>query len=134
MADAGSATIARVDTAELEVTGTSDVAALAEDQSKAAIAVTDDGTLYLSAGTTLLEMDLATLRVTTVWDVQGSITGLALSASGAQLRVANGGAITLIDRANRRETGVLQPPGRGNVTLLGPPRGTVTEFPLECAC
>lgn len=134
VADAGSATIARVDTAELEVTGTSGVAALAEDQSKAAIALTDDGTLYLSAGTTLLEMDLATLQVTTVWDVQGSITGLALSASGAQLRVANGGAITLIDRASRRETGVLQPPGRGNVTLLGRPRGTVTEFPLECAC
>lgn len=134
VADAGSATIARVDTAELAVTGTSRVDALLGDQSKAAVALTDDDTLYLSAGTALLEMDLASLQVTAEWDVQGSITGLALSAAGDQLRVANGGAITLIDRASRRETGVLEAPGRGNVTLLGPPRGTVTEFPLECAC
>ena len=134
VADAGSATIARVDTAELAVTGTTRIDALAEDQSKAVVSLTDDGTLYLSAGATLLEVDLSTLNAGFSWEVQGTVTGLATSASGDELRVANGGVITLIDRATRQETGVLQVPGRGSVALLGPPRGTVTEFPLECAC
>ena len=28
----------------------------------------------------------------------------------------------------------LDAPGRGSVTLLEPPRGTVIELPLDCAC
>ncbi len=134
VADAGSATVARIDTAELEVTRTASIEDLRANSQKASVALTDDGTLYLTAGATIFEMDLATLQVSAAWTVDSAITGLGLSASGRELRVANRGVITLVDRATRRETGVLQAPGRGNVSLLGPPRGTVTEFPLECAC
>jgi len=134
VADAGSATIARVDTEELAVESTSRVDALSQDQSKAAVSVADDRTLYLSAGGQLLEVDLATLAVRFAWDVQGTVTGLGVSASGEELRVAHHGRITLIDRATHQEIGVLEVPGRDNVSLLGPPRGSVTEFPLECAC
>jgi hypothetical protein len=134
VADAGSATVARIDTAELEVTRTASIEDLRANSQKASVALTDDGTLYLTAGATIFEMDLATLQVSAAWTVDGAITGLGLSASGRELRVANRGVITLVDRATRRETGVLQAPGRDSVSLLGPPRGTVTEFPLECAC
>lgn len=134
VADAGSATVARIDTAELEVTRTSTIEDLRGNSQKASVALTDDGTLYLTSGATILEMDLATLQVSAAWAVDGPITGLGLSASGRELRVANRGVITLVDRGSRRETGVLDAPGRGNVSLLGPPRGTVTEFSLECAC
>jgi hypothetical protein len=134
VADAGSGTIASVDTADMTVTRTSKIDAWPANQPRAVVSIADDGSLYLSGGSTLLEIDLATLAVGFVWEVPSSVTGLGVSASGEQLRVANGGAITLIDRASRREVGVLDGPGRGSVGLLGPPRGSVTEFPLDCAC
>jgi DNA-binding beta-propeller fold protein YncE len=134
VADAGSATVARIDTEELTVTGTSRIDALSQDQSKAVVSLADDSTLYLSAAGQLLEIDLGTLSVGFAWEVQGTVTGLGVSATGDQLRVAHDGVITLIDRSTRREVGVLDVPGDGSVTLLGPPRGSVTEFPLDCAC
>ena len=104
------------------------------DPSQAVVTVTDDGVLYVSAGSALFEIDLATLQQRYVWQVTDDVTGIGLSAPGDELRVAHRGGITLIDRASRAETGVLSVPGRGSVALLGPPRGSVTEFPLECAC
>ncbi len=133
VADAGAATIARVDTAELEVTATASFPDL-RGQTRATVTATDDGVLYLSGGTSLFEVDLATFQPTAAWNLQGVISGLSLSATKDEVRVANGRVITLIDRASRLETGVLEAPGRGSVHLLGPPRGTATEFPLECAC
>jgi DNA-binding beta-propeller fold protein YncE len=134
VADAGTDKVAQIDTAELEVTRTVSVPDIGTDSSRAVVTVTDDGVLYLSAGASLHEIDLATLGVTFVWDVEATVTGIGLSASGDELRVAHRNGISLIDRASRAETGVIAVPGRGSVALLGPPRGSVTEFPLECAC
>jgi DNA-binding beta-propeller fold protein YncE len=134
VADAGTEKLAEIDTDELEVARTFDMAGLGTDQSRAVVTVADDGVLYMAAGPSLFELDLATLSETYAWNVEAVVTGIGLSASGDELRVAHRGGITLIDRASRAETGVLSVPGRGSVALLGPPRGSVTEFPLECAC
>jgi DNA-binding beta-propeller fold protein YncE len=134
VADAGTGKVAQVDTEALEVTRTVSVDGLATEPSKAVVTVTDDGVLYLSAGSALFEIDMTTLALRFAWDVTEDVTGLAVSASGEELRVAHRAGITLIDRASRAETAVMDVPGRGSVALLGPPRGSVTEFPLECAC
>jgi hypothetical protein len=62
------------------------------------------------------------------------VTALSVSESGTNLRIAGGGAVTLLDRATRTEVGVLRAPSGEDVELLGPPRGSVTQIPLECAC
>ena len=134
VADPSTATLARVDTADLTVTDTIQVERLRDANAKAAVAMADDGTVYLGSGPMLLELTRPALQAVRVWSQAAPISGLSVSASGEQLRVGGGGTITILDRSTGGETAVLHAPGRGTVTLLGPPRGSVTEFPLECAC
>lgn len=134
VADPSTSTLARVDTTELTGDRTHRVERLQDNGTKATVAIADDGTAYLGSGPLLLELDLATMQPTRAWSQAEPISALSLSAAGDELRVGGGGVITLIDRATHEEKAVLQAPGRGTVTLLGPPRGSVTEFPLECAC
>jgi len=42
--------------------------------------------------------------------------------------------VALVDLATGREVGTLRAPGGGGVDLLGPPGGSTSQFPLECAC
>jgi len=98
------------------------------------VALAGDGTLYLGSGHELLELGRPGLGVTRAWSQVESIEAVSISASGDQLRVGGGGRITLLDRATGTEVGVLRPPGGEVVALLGPPQGSVTQFPLECAC
>ena len=136
VADPSTSKVARIDTESLVVRDTVTVDKLRDNAAKAAIAVADGGAVFVATGPSLFELDPETLQASFAWGLStpGPITGLSLSATGSQLRVAGDGAITLVDRATRQETGVLYAPGRGTVTLLGSPRGSVTEFPLECAC
>ncbi|MEO6318342.1 MAG: hypothetical protein ABIP36_06115, partial [Acidimicrobiales bacterium] len=134
VADPSTSTLARVDTTELTGDRTHRVERLRDNGTKAAVAIADDGTAYLGTGPLLLELDLATMQPTRAWSQAEPISALSLSAAGDELRVGGGGVITLIDRATHEEKAVLRAPGRGTVALLGPPRGSVTEFPLECAC
>lgn len=132
--DPSTATLARVDTADLEVTETVQVERLRDADTKAAVALAEDGAVYIGSGPMLLELTRPALQAVRVWSQSAPISGLSVSASGDQVRVGGGGTITLLDRSTGQETAVLRAPGRGTVTLLGPPRGSVTEFPLECAC
>lgn len=134
VADPSTATLARVDTKALTVVETSRVEKLRDFQRPAAVAMTGDGTVYLGSGPLLLELTRPALQAVRVWSQDTNISGVSVSASGHELRVSGGGAITLIDRSTGKETAVLRAPGGETVTLLGPPRGSVTEFPLECAC
>lgn len=132
--DPSTSTLARVDTSELTVIESLHVEKLRDADAQAAVAIAEDGPVYVGSGSMLLELSRPGLQATRAWSQAAPISGLSVSASGDQLRVGGGGAITLIDRSTGQETSVLRAPGRGTVTLLGPPRGSVTEFPLECAC
>jgi DNA-binding beta-propeller fold protein YncE len=137
VADPAADTVVRIDTEALVVRETTPVGQLTDHGTKATVAVTEGGTVYVGSGPALFELDAATLQPIHAWNLAppaSPISGLSVSATGDQLRVAGDGVITLVDRATRTETGVLHVPGRGTVTLLGPPRGSVTEYPLECAC
>ena len=134
VADPGTSTIARVDAVGLEVIDVVPVEKLRDRDTKAAVAVAPDGTVYAATGSVVLELAAETLEPVHAWSRHTLVTALAVSGSGGELRVGGNGEVALVDRATRQETGVLRAPGRGTVTLLGPPRGSVTEFPLECAC
>jgi len=134
VADPSTATLARVDTDDLTVIEAIQVEKLRDLDAKVAVAIAGDGTVYLGSGPMLLELTRPRLQASRAWSQEATISGLSISASGDELRVGGGGAITLLDRSTGSERAVLQAPGRGTVTLLGPPRGSVTEFPLECAC
>jgi hypothetical protein len=134
VADPSTSTLARVDTEELTVVESLHVEQLRDNDAKAAVAIAEDGAVYVGSGPMLLELGRPALQATRVWAQDAPISGLSVSASDDELRVGAGGAITIIDRSSGLEAAVLRAPGRGTVTLLGPPRGSVTEFPLECAC
>lgn len=134
VADPSTSTIARIDVDSLEVAEAVTVEELRPAESPAVVAVAPDDTVYVGAGSTVLELTHPALQATRVWSHTSWVTGLSLSADGDELRVGGDGAIALIDRETGMETAVLRTPGRGTLKLLGPPQGSVTQFPLECAC
>jgi hypothetical protein len=138
VADPSTSTVVTVDTAELTVTGSFTVPQLTTDGSpspaQARVAIAGDGTVYIGSAQEVLELGRPELTVTRVWWQDAPIEALSISGSGEQLRIGAGGRITLLDRPSGLEVGVLRPPGPGVVALLGPPQGSVTQFPLECAC
>lgn len=124
--------IAEMDAETLEVTDVHKVPELRDTGDRAVLAVADDGAVYASTGQVLLELDPDTLQVVRASSVDAVVTGLSTTSS--TLRVAKGGQVVLLDRATLGEIGVIGRRGRGTVDLLGPPGGSVVEFPLECAC
>jgi hypothetical protein len=134
VADPSTSTLARVDTSDLTVIEAVTVDRMRDFDTQAAVAIAPDGSVYIGTGSMLLELTRPELQVVRAWGQQSVVSGVSVSASGDQLRVGGGGAITLLDRSTGTETAVLRAPGGATVTLLGPPRGSVTEFPLECAC
>ena len=131
VADPSIGQIAEIDTGTNTVSGVHTVPDLIGWEERAAVAVADDGRTYVGVGSTLLELD-STHVTSHAWSQDGVITHL--SVAGNELRVGGAGAVTLLDRTTRQETGVIAAPDGGTLELLGPPRGSVTEFPLECAC
>lgn len=134
VADPSTSTITRIDVDSLEVTETVTVEKLRPADSPAVVTVAPDGTVYVGAGRSVLELTPPALEATRVWSHSSPVSGLSLSADGDELRVGGGGTIALIDRETGLETAELRAPGRGTLKLLGPPQGSVTQFPLECAC
>jgi DNA-binding beta-propeller fold protein YncE len=132
--DASTSTVALVDAVDLAVREVEQVDQLRDSGSPAVLAVASDGTVYAASGTMLLELESGSLTPVASWSHGGTITAVAMSASGDEVRVGTSDRITVVDRASRQEVSVIEPPGDGAVHLLGPPRGSVTEFPLECAC
>lgn len=124
--------IAEMDADSLEVTAVHPVEQLRDTGERAVLAVADDGAVYASTGHVLLELDPETLQVVWASSVDAAVTGL--STTGSTLRIAKAGQVVLVDRASHDEIGVIGSRGRGTVDLLGPPGGSVVEFPLECAC
>lgn len=133
VADPSTSTIARIDVDDLEVTETVTVEELRPAESPAVVTVAPDA-VYVGAGSTVLELSRPALQATRAWSHTAWVTGLSLSADEDELRVGGGDSIALIDRETGTETGVLRSRGRGTLKLLGPPQGSVTQFPLECAC
>jgi hypothetical protein len=80
----------------------------------------------------LIELAPWTLEAVFAGSQPTPVTGLA--TAGGQLRIGSEREVVLVDRETRYETGVIASPRHGRLELLGPPRGSVTEFPLECAC
>jgi YVTN family beta-propeller protein len=134
VADPTTSTVVRIDTAALAVDQVVPVPQLRPTGAQAVVAVAPDGPVFTAVGSTVLQLDASTLAATAVWGNQRDVTGLAVSADGTQLRVAGGGQVALVDLATGQEVGTLRAPGGGNVDLLGPPAGSTSQFPLECAC
>jgi len=132
VADPSSSQIAELDTATNTIRAVHHVEKLHAGQSPAVVAVGDDNRTYVAVDGRILELAPRTFQATHAWSQSRRVSHL--SVDGGQLRIGGGGEITLIDRATRQETGVISSPDRGTLELLGPPRGSVTEFPLECAC
>lgn len=124
--------IAELDADSLEVTAVHHVEQLRDTGERAVLAVADDGVVYAGTGHVLLELDPETLQVVRASSVDAVVTGLSTTSS--TLRIAKGGQVVLVDRASHDEIGVIGGRRRGTVDLLGPPGGSVVEFPLECAC
>ena len=134
VADPAVSQMARIDVDAFEVAEVFPVEQLRPTGARAAVAVADDGTVYAAAGNVVVELAPGSLEPVHAWASRGRAAVSGLQVAGDELRVAGNGRVTLVDRATRRETGVIDLPGRGTVELLGPPRGSVVEFPLECAC
>ncbi len=134
VADPSTSTIARIDVDSLEVAETVTVEKLRPADAPAVVAVAPDDTVYVGAGHVVLELSRPTLQAARVWSHNALISGVSLSSDGDELRVGGGGTIALIDRETGKETAELRTPGRGTLKLLGPPQGSVSQFPLECAC
>ncbi|MEO1060420.1 MAG: hypothetical protein AAFZ07_03300 [Actinomycetota bacterium] len=133
--DPSTQTVARIDAESMEVTDVRSVPALrATERERAQIAVTDDGTTYVSNGWSILELVGEEMTPTAAWAHERRVSGLSTSPDGSQLRFGRDGSVVLFDRASGREVGQLRAPGGGDLSLLGPPSGAVTEIPLECAC
>lgn len=126
--------IAEVDTQTLGVTAVHDVDKLRDTGNRASLAVAPDGAVYVSTGFSVVELDPRTFEGVQAWGRTDGEPVTGLSATASMLRIANGGSITLLDRRTGTETGVIRGSGRGTVDLLGPPSGSVVDFPLECAC
>lgn len=132
VADPAASRIARIDVEALAVVEVHQVERLRATGQRAAVAVADDGTVYASSGRIVVELAPGSLEAVHAWSNERVVSGLMVS--DGELRVAGGGRVQLLDRASRQETGVIELPGRGTVDLLGPPRGSAVELPLECAC
>ena len=103
--DPSTSTMARVDTSELTVVESLHIDKLRDADAKAAVAVTKDGAVYVGSGPMLLELTRPALQATRVWSQDSDISGLSVSASGGELRVGGGGAITLIERTTGQRDG-----------------------------
>lgn len=132
IADPAIGRIAEMDTDTLEVTDVHRVEQLRDSGQRAVLAVAGDGAVYASTGSIVLELDPETLQAVRASTVDAVVTGM--STTDSVLRIAKGGQVVLVDRDSFDEIGVVGGPGRGTVDLLGPPGGSVVEFPLECAC
>jgi DNA-binding beta-propeller fold protein YncE len=70
-----------------------------------------DGALFIGAGTQVVVLDQATLRVTKRYSAGGDVTGLALSADERSLYVALDDKVVVIDAATGTEIRTLGVPG-----------------------
>ena len=143
VADPSTSRVAVVDAIDLEVEEVVRVTKLRDNHARAKVAVAEDGTVYVGNGSMVIELAADTLRATYAWSAltpvpdgiaAADVTALSISGDQTELRVGTPEQITIVDRGTRKEVAVLQPPGDGTVNMLGPPQGSVTEFPLQCAC
>ncbi|MGI9016307.1 MAG: YncE family protein [Euzebya sp.] len=132
VADSSTSTVTRVDTQTLTAQPPQHLEQLRPSTTTAAITVAPDDAVYVSSAGTVVQVDPQTLEPVTAWGLGDSVDGLAVFDN--QLRVAVDGEVVLIDRQTYAETGVLRPPGGGQLQLLGPPAGSASRFPVECAC
>lgn len=123
--------LAEIDTAEMTVTSLHDAPRLVPGE-PARLAVAGDDTVFTASGSVVMELDRDTFQPMYAWSQDRPVT--AVSVTDDELRIADGRSVVRIDRSSRLETGVIGQTKDGTVELLGPPQGSVTEFPLECAC
>ena len=133
VADPSTSRVAVVDAIDLEVEEVVRVDRLRDYDARAKVAVTENGTVYVGNGWSVLELQPESLQVVHAYS-SDQVTALSISGDGAELRIGSPKQIAIVDRATRKEVAVLRPPGDGTVSMLGPPQGSVTEFPLQCAC
>lgn len=131
VADSSTSTLTRVDAVALTAETPRHLAQL-RPSDHTAVAVAEDGVVYVAAGSIVLEVDQTTLDPVEAWAFPDPVDGLATHAG--QLRIATDGSVTLVDRRSREEEGVIRAPAGGQLRLLGPPSGQATRFPVECAC
>ena len=140
--DPASALVARIDTETLELTTVYEAPDIRHLGARADVAVTDAADLFVGIEdrvTHLLPWESAEgdVGVSTLggWSFPGPVSGLSVTASNRQLRLASAGAVVVIDLATAEEVRTfVAPAGGGDLTILGPPSGDVTRIPFECAC
>lgn len=130
VADAGSGTLTRIDTETLAAGEPRHVEQLRRGPVDVAIA--PDGHVYVTSGEVVIGLASADGPAVEAWWANHPVSSVAVS--GEELHVARAGSITVLDRATGREVAVIRAPGEDGLDLLGPPRGTVLQFPVVCAC
>ena len=109
MADRTSGRLAVASTEDLTV---SRVVPIPTGTGAASSAVSPDGrTLYLGGDSRIHPVDLATLAVGAVWDVQGPVRGLAVSRNGERVLVGYPGGVGWRRAGSGEELGRLAVPG-----------------------
>ena len=141
--DAITGSIAVVDTESHQVDGVVQVDKIQMDRAHAqrpSVVVGSKGRLYVTKGSYIvIELDAtdgfeATDAIGV--NVDEPIHGLNISPDGVYLRMAVGNEIVIFDLAKGEEVRsvTVSSTKGGQVDFVGAPPGTVTRFPLDCAC
>ena len=126
--------LAEIDTEQLAVTRTATVDFA---HGKGAHAAHGSGSaLYLAGGTKVTVVETKDLDIVRSWGVDFPVTGLQPSAEDRSLYVGHRTRISVFDPSSGKSLGGIEPPGAGEIGILGKvirPLGSVrTE--IVCAC
>lgn len=131
VANSAADSVADVDTVGLTTRRTAPVAL--QDASETHAVYAADGTLFVGSGTRVTKMDAGALEVIRSWDVDGGVRGLQVG-QGGRLYVGLKAQIVVLDPNSGAELETVDPPGVGQIALLGrvPRNNELGKF--TCAC
>jgi outer membrane protein assembly factor BamB len=136
VADRASGAVAEIDTHEIAVTRTADLARDRDDV-VAAAAVSDDGTLYVGSGSEVTAIDTDGLEAAGSWELPGTLSTLELAGDGRRLYLGLGDGIATVDAATGRELHRVTAPGVSAISVVGglvPPPAVSPPRDYQCAC
>ena len=135
VADAGSGSVAEVDTQALMV-GRTTTAAFGTRVGSAQAVADPNGTLYLGKGRNLIALDVADLATDRSWEMDGRITGIQSANDGSRLYVGLRKEIEVIDTRTGELLEALDPEVVERIEQLGQSTRMLTEerTSFNCAC
>ena len=135
VADAGSGSVAEVDTQALAV-GRTATADFGSGGGVAQAVADPSGILYLGKGRNLIALDVADFSPDGSWDLEGRITGIQAANEGNRLYVGLRNQIEVIDTMTGDQLETLDPEHLDTIEQLGQSTRMLTDERKEftCAC